>query len=90
MTRDVGCSLRMFKREVVSAVPFFKNFHRFFPFLARVAGFTVIEIPLAHAPRRYGHSKYNNTQRALEGLFDLIGVFWLKKRMVKHEYTHQS
>ncbi|MGD2278661.1 MAG: glycosyltransferase family 2 protein [Candidatus Omnitrophota bacterium] len=70
-TQDAGCALRMFKREVVFSVPFFRNFHRFHPFLARKHGFTLKEIPVEHSSRLFGRSKYKTFQRAKEGLFDL-------------------
>ncbi len=89
ITQDTGCSLRMFKTEVVEHLPYFKNFHRFFTFLARHAGFEVKEIPLRHDPRKFGKSKYGVLQRAGEGIFDLIGVFWLKRRLMHHEGNHE-
>jgi glycosyltransferase involved in cell wall biosynthesis len=84
-TQDTGCSLRMFKSEVVENLPYFRNFHRFFTFLAREAGFRVREVPLEHNERRFGTSKYTTLGRAKEGIFDLIGVFWLKRRLINYE-----
>ena len=40
---DVGCSLRVFRRECMKRVRFFRNAHRFFPALFIMAGFTVAE-----------------------------------------------
>ena len=82
-TTDVGCSLRMFKQEIIAYLPFFRNFHRFFPFLAAVCGFKVFEVPVRHFPRRRGKTKYRTFSRLKEGVFDLIGVFWLKRRLIK-------
>jgi glycosyltransferase involved in cell wall biosynthesis len=88
-TKDVGCSLRIFRREVVDALPFFRNFHRFFVFLVRTRGFSVKEVSVAHHQRAVGKSKYGNWKRLQEGVFDLWGVWWLKKRMIKYEIKHE-
>lgn len=82
-TKDIGCSLKMFKREIIEFLPPFRNFHRFFPFLVRTMGFKVREIPVKHEARRFGKSKYGIWRRVNEGVFDLFGVFWLKKRIIK-------
>lgn len=84
-TRDTGCSLRVFRREITDNLPFFKNFHRFFPFLVKKRGFTIKEVYVQHNPRRFGRSKYGTFKRAGEGIFDLWGVFWLKKRLLNYE-----
>jgi glycosyltransferase involved in cell wall biosynthesis len=84
-TSDTGCSLRMFKRDVVTGLPYFRNFHRFFTLLARESGFTVKEVPLKHNERKFGTSKYTTWKRAKAGVFDLFGVFWLKRRLIRYE-----
>jgi len=89
-TKDVGCSLRMFKREVVEFIPFFKNFHRFFPFLTEKAGFKIKEVAVAHQSRRFGKSKYTTFKRLKEGIFDLAGLFWLKERIINYEVKYKD
>lgn len=89
-TNDVGCSLRMFKREVVDHLPFFKNFHRFFTFLVGQQGFSIKELPVNHDKRNFGKSKYTTLKRAWEGFFDLYGVIWLKSRLLKVEKTNDK
>ncbi|MCD6093576.1 MAG: glycosyltransferase family 2 protein [Candidatus Omnitrophica bacterium] len=84
ITKDTGCSLRMFKKEVIEHFPAFRNSHRFFPFLARSMGFKVKEIPVQHNPRKFGKSKYGILKRGKEGIFDLWGVSWLKRRLIKY------
>ncbi len=85
ITQDTGCALKVFKREILSTTPFFKNFHRFFTFLVRSQGFRMLEIPVEHRPRKRGSSKYSICKRFREGLFDLAGVFWLKRRLLSYE-----
>lgn len=89
-TQDVGCSLRLFRREVAGSLPYFKNFHRFFTFLAREAGFSIQEVPLQHSERKFGSSKYTTWKRAKEGIFDLIGVFWLKRRIINFKIKNKT
>lgn len=84
-TQDTGCSLRLFKREIIEAIPAFKNFHRFFTFLVKAKGFLVKEVCVQHNKRQFGKSKYGVLKRAWEGFFDLWGVFWLKNRLLIYE-----
>lgn len=80
-TQDTGCSLKLFKREIIGGVPLFINFHRFFTFIVRKSGYSVKEIYIEHCPRRFGKSKYRFLKRAGQGVFDLAGMFWLKSRL---------
>jgi len=89
-TKDVGCSLRLFRRQIIDFLPFFRNFHRFLPFLVRLSGFKVKEVEVLHQPRRFGKSKYGVWRRAKEGLFDLVGLFWLKRRIIKYEIKYRD
>jgi dolichol-phosphate mannosyltransferase len=85
ITRDTGCSLKVFKKEIAQSLPLFRNFHRFFTFLVRERGFSVKEVSVSHEKRKAGKSKYGNWQRLKEGVWDLMGVVWLKTRMIKYE-----
>jgi len=82
-TLDTGCSLRMFKREILDYIPCFNNFHRFFPYLVKRAGFNTTYIKIQHFPRKFGSSKYGIWGRLKAGMFDLLGVYWLSKRLIK-------
>jgi dolichol-phosphate mannosyltransferase len=86
---DVGCSLRVFRRECMKRVRFFRNAHRFFPALFIMAGFTVAETPVNHRPRELGTSKYGGgiNSRLWVGIADLAGVFWLRKRALRYTVT---
>jgi dolichol-phosphate mannosyltransferase len=86
---DTGCSLRIIRREVVEQLPFFRNCHRFFLALAQQAGFSILEIPVQHQARWAGCSKYRTWQRAWDGMFDLVGVFWLQHRLIK-KFSHKE
>ena len=89
-TKDTGCSLRMFKREILLSFPFFKNFHRFFALIAQTYGVTIKQVPVRHMKREFGISKYTNAKRAAEGVADLIGVLWLKHRIIEYKIKDES
>ncbi|MBN2143896.1 MAG: glycosyltransferase family 2 protein [Candidatus Aureabacteria bacterium] len=81
--RDVGCSLRVFRRECVEGLFLFKGMHRFLPTLVRLNGFNHIEqIPVHHRARHTGRSKYGIRNRLWVGLLDTLAVRWMKWRKV--------
>jgi dolichol-phosphate mannosyltransferase len=80
---DIGCSFKAYRREALEGVPMFTGAHRFLPALCQFRGARVIEVPLAHRPRRHGRSKYGVGNRLGRGLYDLVGVRWLKSRMLR-------
>jgi dolichol-phosphate mannosyltransferase len=82
-TPDTGCGLKVFSRDTFLALPCFDHMHRFLPALFRAQGARVAVADVNHRPRRAGHSKYGTLDRALVGLVDLFGVFWLQRRMVR-------
>jgi glycosyltransferase involved in cell wall biosynthesis len=86
---DSGCSLKLFRRAVVERIPLFHNMHRFFPALARMHGFSVIEVPVQHFPRAHGRSKYGVGNRLWAGLYDLVAVRWMQSRCLRHEIVHE-
>jgi len=73
---DVNCGLKAYRAEVVREIPLYGELHRFIPVLAHARGFRVVELPVAHRPRRYGRSKYGPARFA-RGLFDLLTVLFL-------------
>lgn len=80
---DTGCALKIMRAELLKRIKGFKGFHRFIPTLMRLEGAKVIEVPVNHRNRYTGVSKYNNTKRAIQGLYDLIGVRWMISRHIK-------
>jgi dolichol-phosphate mannosyltransferase len=81
---DTGCSLKIFRRRVVDRLQLFNGMHRFFPALALMHGFTVIEVPVRHHPRRHGISKYGVGNRLFTGLYDLLAVRWMQTRVLRY------
>ena len=59
----------------------YRNLHRFLPALLRMEGAAkMVEMPVAHRPRRHGTSKYGIGNRLWVGIVDLFGVRWLQAR----------
>lgn len=73
---DYGCSLKAYRREVVQDLQLYGELHRFIPAIASWQGVTVAELPVNHAPRRYGKSKYGIGRTARVAL-DLLTVKFL-------------
>ncbi|SIO48525.1 dolichol-phosphate mannosyltransferase [Rhodovulum sp. ES.010] len=86
-TRDTGCGLKGFRRDAFLRLPYFDHMHRYLPALFKRDGWEVALVDVAHRGRHAGTSKYNNLQRALVGLHDLIGVAWLIRRRKKASAT---
>jgi dolichol-phosphate mannosyltransferase len=79
-TRDTGCGLKAFPREVYLALPYFDAQHRFLPALMRRDGYAIGYVEVVDRPRRFGHSHYGMWNRLWIGIVDLMGVFWLIRR----------
>jgi dolichol-phosphate mannosyltransferase len=85
--QDTGCNLRVFKRSILELLPRFNGLHRFMPVLAHSAGASVKEVPVIHHARVAGRSKYGVWNRLGRGIYDLIGVRWFQKRLLKKTPT---
>jgi glycosyltransferase involved in cell wall biosynthesis len=80
---DIGCSFKAYRREALEGLPLFVGVHRFLPALCVFRGARLAEVTLSHRPRRHGVSKYGVGNRLWRGLYDLIGVRWLRSRMLR-------
>jgi dolichol-phosphate mannosyltransferase len=79
-TRDTGCGLKAFRRDVFLALPYFDGLHRFLPALVRRDGFDVVYVDVVDRERRHGTSNYGMWDRLWIGILDLAGVWWLVRR----------
>lgn len=77
---DTGCGIKAYWRDVFLRLPFFTSMHRYLPALFQTYGHEVAYVPVNDRPRTAGVSKYNNLNRALVGIYDLVGVTWLRRR----------
>ena len=79
---DSGCGIKLYWREAFLRLPFFTHMHRYMPALFLTYGHKVAYVPVNDRERQEGTSKYTNFGRALVGIYDLIGVTWLRKRSI--------
>ena len=71
--KDMGCTLRVMRRDLAEALPLYGEMHRFVPVLAQHYGARLVQIPVRHHPRSAGKTKYNLT-RTVRVMLDLITV----------------
>jgi dolichol-phosphate mannosyltransferase len=79
-TRDTGCGLKAFRRDVFLRLPYFDGLHRFLPALVRREGFGIAYVDVVDRPRAHGVSNYGMWDRLWVGILDLAGVWWLIRR----------
>jgi hypothetical protein len=73
---DYGCTLKAYRREVITGFRLYGEMHRFIPAYAGYVGAKIIEVPVRHHPRRYGKAKYG-LERTLKVVLDLFTVKFL-------------
>ena len=88
--KDTGCGLKAFRRECLTKIARFNGMHRFFPTLVKMHGYTVAEIPVNHRPRTRGKTHYNNFNRFLRPMADLLAVRWLQKRTLRYQLQKET
>ena len=79
-TRDTGCGLKAFRRDVFLVMPYFDGLHRFLPALVRREGYDIAYVDVIDRPRHSGVSNYGFFDRLWIGIMDLAGVWWLIRR----------
>ena len=80
-TRDTGCGLKAFPRELFLSLPYFEGLHRFLPALVKRQGYAIGYVDVVDRPRGAGKSNYGMWDRLWVGILDLFGVWWLIRRM---------
>ena len=73
---DYGCTLKLYRDEVVRHMNLYGELHRFLPALASWSGAEVVEMRVNHRARKYGRSKYG-IGRTLNVVLDLVTVRFL-------------
>ncbi len=73
---DYGCSLKVFRAEVVKPLRLYGEMHRFLPAIASQIGVSIAEVVVNHRPRRAGATKYG-LSRTIRVVLDLATVKFL-------------
>lgn len=82
---DYGCTLKAYRREVITGFRLYGEMHRFIPAFANTFGARIVEIPVKHHPRVLGKSKYG-FERIIKVILDLITVKFLSSYADKPIY----
>lgn len=87
---DPGCTLRVFKKNILREIFLFDGAHRFFTLITVKLGYRMGEVKVSHHPRRFGKSKYNIVNR-LGWFIDLIRfLFFDVSELMKREAAMKS
>lgn len=73
---DYGCSLKVFRAEVVKPMRLYGEMHRFMPAIASQMGVKIAEVVVNHRPRQAGVTKYG-IGRTVRVVLDLATVKFL-------------
>ncbi len=73
---DYGCTLKAYRREVLSGFRLYGEMHRFIPVFAASVGARITEIVVNHHPRKFGKTKYG-LERTVKVILDLFTVKFL-------------
>jgi glycosyltransferase involved in cell wall biosynthesis len=73
---DYGCSLKVFRAEVVKPLRLYGEMHRFLPAIASEMGVRIVEQPVNHRARIAGRSNYGMS-RTVRVILDLLTVKFL-------------
>ena len=73
---DYGCTLKAYRREVITGFRLYGEMHRFIPAYAGYVGAKITEIPVKHHPRKFGKTKYG-LERTVKVILDLFTVKFL-------------
>ncbi len=83
---DFGCSLKAYRKDIITGVRLYGEMHRFLPIYASWHGARISEVVVSHRPRRHGKSKYG-LERVLKVLLDLLVVKFLDRHAQKPMYV---
>jgi len=75
---DYGCTIKAYRREILSEIKIYGEMHRFVPALGHLVGARVTEMAVNHRPRLAGKTKYG-ISRTLRVVLDLMTVKFLLK-----------
>ncbi len=82
---DYGCTLKAYRREVLTGFRLYGEMHRFIPAYAGSVGARIVEVPVTHHPRRFGQTKYG-LERTIKVILDLFTVKFLISYSAKPIY----
>jgi len=82
---DYGCTLKAYRREVLTGFRLYGEMHRFIPVYANSVGAKIVEVKVHHHGRKFGKAKYG-LERTFKVLLDLFTVKFLTSYSSKPIY----
>ena len=82
---DYGCTLKAYRREVLTGFRLYGEMHRFIPVYANSVGAKIVEIKVQHHARKFGKEKYG-LERIFKVILDLFTVKFLTSYSSKPIY----
>jgi glycosyltransferase involved in cell wall biosynthesis len=82
---DYGCTLKAYRREVITGFRLYGEMHRFIPAYAGWVGAKIVEMEVHHHPRKFGKTKYG-LDRTIKVILDLFTVKFLNSYANKPIY----
>jgi glycosyltransferase involved in cell wall biosynthesis len=82
---DYGCTLKVYRRSVVSGIRLYGEMHRFIPIYAKWQGARITELSVTHHARKFGNSNYG-LERIFKVVLDLLVVVFLRRFFAKPIY----
>jgi glycosyltransferase involved in cell wall biosynthesis len=73
---DYGCTLKAYRREVITGFRLYGEMHRFIPAYAGQVGARITEVPVRHHERKFGATNYG-LDRTIKVILDLFTVKFL-------------
>ena len=83
---DYGCSLKAYRKEVLTDMRLYGELHRFLPVLANIEGARITELKVNHRARQFGSSKYG-IDRTFRVLMDLLTVWFMNRFLTRPMYV---
>ena len=83
---DYGCSLKAYRKEVLTDMRLYGELHRFLPVLANIEGARITEVKVNHRARQFGSSKYV-IDRTFRVLMDLLTVWFMNRFLTRPMYV---
>ncbi len=80
---DANCPVKVFRKECLSKVKYFKHYHRFFTAIIYLQGFKSRESRVRHYPRLHGTSKYGIWDRLWPNIEIFLTLKFRYKKLIK-------
>ena len=79
---DYGCTLKVYKKDILTDMRLYGEMHRFIPAIANWRGAKIAEVETHHRPRKYGKTKYG-LNRTIKVVLDLLLMAFLSEYSTK-------